>query len=829
MSNGLGATRMKAPARLLTAAVALAAIVLLVVLFLSGGARSSRDSLTLEVVMRASGGTAAQLFWSADHVFSGDRSSSVPLRPDVNGLQTLRFDLPSRGIAWLRFDLTDTTAEVMIQRMVLLDKDRRVLREFEPSSLTPLYQIASITKLPNVTRVVTTADATDPMLLTMVGCLPQQDLRDRLTRVTPAAIALASLATLVLLGACVLVIGRDALGAPPADAAGAHRPSRRLALLWIAVLFLVAFSAKLLLMRQNPVTTPFWDQWDSEARLLYVPLEECALSWPLMFSLHNEHRVFFSRLLAADLLMANGQWDPRLQQVVNAALHTFAGVLLATVLWNSTGRRRLDIVVLVVALAFALPFAWENTLFGFQSAFYFLSLFSILGLWFTSRYRAGTGPWFLGVACAVCALFTAAGGVILPVIIATVAASKMADERKDWRDAGLTLAAIGCVLAAGWLTMSPPLAHHEHLRARSVAEFASAFGRSLAWPWVGRPWLSVVMWAPTVAVMLGVLRRSGKSTPGERFVLGLGLWVVFQAAAVAYGRGAGGPPPASRYQDFLSVGFVVNASAFVLVLERFAIGTMRRGLSFALPVWLLFAAAGADRLTLGTLAHLDAWRPYWSAHASNVRHFIVTGDLDALLSKRPLQELPYPDPRSLGDALQIPYVRRILPAAVRAPVHVEAQSVTNDTFAPDGAYKMTPRDPLARFWGSYTAQGEPATGRFESTPLARCSTGGYLRFDVAGDLTARRQYLAVKDLGSDHERHVPAPRPNGDNWVPARVPCPPGAYSIVAVDSRNDHWFAFREPVEEGRVSPLVEWMIASSPQALIVALALALVAARLT
>ena len=95
-------------------------------------------------------------------------------------------------------------------------------------------------------------------------------------------------------------------------------------------------------MRQNPVTVPYWDQWDGEARALYLPFSECSLTWAQMFSQHNEHRFFFSRLLALDLLMANGQWDPRLQQVVNAALHSLVAVLLVAILWIAQERRRLE-------------------------------------------------------------------------------------------------------------------------------------------------------------------------------------------------------------------------------------------------------------------------------------------------------------------------------------------------------------------------------------------------------------------------------------------------------------------------------------------------------
>ena len=147
---------------------------------------------------------------------------------------------------------------------------------------------------------------------------------------------------------------------------------------------------------------------------------------------------------------------PRLQQVVNAALHALTGLLLAAMLWVANERRRLDLLVFVGALTFSLPFSWENTLVGFQSAFYFLLLFSILGLWLTTRYRAGMGAWCLGWLCALCGLFTAAGGVLLPLVLAGVAVLKLAHDWRAWR-AALLLTRDSCIRTWRWACSRRPL------------------------------------------------------------------------------------------------------------------------------------------------------------------------------------------------------------------------------------------------------------------------------------------------------------------------------------------------------------------------------------
>jgi hypothetical protein len=229
-------------------------------------------------------------------------------------------------------------------------------------------------------------------------------------------------------------------------------------------------------MRQNPVSAPFWDQWDVEASWLFVPYHEKGLSWRMMFSLANEHRIFFTRLLALDLLVTNGQWDPRLQQLVGAALHAFNAVLLVTVFWIANHRRRLDLLALIGVLSFAPPFAWENTLLAIQSAAYLLVLFTILSLSLITLYPAGKTGWLLGWMCAACALFTFASGILVLVAITGITALKLANDRERWREFATNGVFAGALMALGVAAMAPPVAGHAPLKARTVGEFAWHWG-----------------------------------------------------------------------------------------------------------------------------------------------------------------------------------------------------------------------------------------------------------------------------------------------------------------------------------------------------------------
>jgi hypothetical protein len=802
----------------LTALAAIVGVVLLV----AREDRAPRVPISFDVDLRSSSGNFAQVFWAADMRFSEERSMRSPLEPGQREFQHLRFTIPSRGVRWLRFDPLDTSGEVLISSARLIDSSGKELATFGPDALIPAHQIASIGSDGQVIRLVTLPGATDPYVYVSLGCLNSQTFSERLQLVTPTTLALACLAAVALVGCCVLVIARAAFGVRDDRLEATRGSPRWTAALWLATLFLIVFAAKLALMRANPVQTPFWDQWDGEVSVVFEPFHGCSLAWPAMFDFHNEHRVFFTRLLALGLLTLDGQWDPRLEQVANALLHSFVAVLLAAMLWLGGGRRRLELVALAVVISFALPFGWENTLIGFQSAFYFQILFSLLALWLTTAHRPVSAAWWLGWVCAGCALFTAAGGVFAAVAIGAAAAFTLVSDPRDWREWVPTIGAAGVVSVLGaWLATSPYA--QPVLRAQNVADFVTALGRGLAWPWVAAPWLAVVMWLPYGALVARLLTRRARPSTLERFVVGLGIWVVLTAAAIAFGRGAGAPWPANRYMDLFSLGFVVNVVAFAEVAEWAPTGSWPRLVATgALIAWLLFAVLGVDRLLNRVISDLADYHQFFIAHTLNVRRFMVTGDVQELLSRHPLTELPYPDPNRLLGLLQDTYIRRILPAAVRSPLPVEPAVLTNGAFVREGPFvDSIPRDPLARSWWSLSDLGRRATGRFESRAMS-CQIGGRLRFQVAGYLGMPGQYLALRNLRTGRESPVRPRQLAEDEWTEAVAACPTDPFEIVAIDDTAESWFGFREPVEIGWASVVAESLIDESRDILIIVLTLA-------
>ena len=71
-------------------------------------------------------------------------------------------------------------------------------------------------------------------------------------------------------------------------------------------LFLCVLGAKFWLIGTYGSPTPFWDQWDAEATVVYLPWTNGSLSLSNLFAPHNEHRILWTRALGLLELQLNG-------------------------------------------------------------------------------------------------------------------------------------------------------------------------------------------------------------------------------------------------------------------------------------------------------------------------------------------------------------------------------------------------------------------------------------------------------------------------------------------------------------------------------------------
>ncbi len=577
---------------------------------------------------------------------------------------------------------------------------------------------------------------------------------------------------------------------------------------WMLSLVLIGAGAKLWLIQRSASPLPFLDQWDGEAAAVYVPYLEHQLSLKDLFSPNNEHRIVFTRLYNLLLLILNRQWDNNLQATVNVFIHCAAlagfGWLMAVLL----GRRWWPALWLLLAAALVPPFAWENTVWGFQSQFYFMLIAALLTIWWLGTAEVRSRRWWYGAVAGLLALLTMGSALLAAAAVIVLLAGELVTRRKTWRQAGGTAAVCVIIIALGWL-MKVHVPRHDALKAHSVGAFFLALGKNLAWPSVTHPWLALVSMFPLAVLSWFWLSGKEESPPVEKMILGVGIWATLQAVAVAVERGGYGGPPDWRHMDLSSFLMIANGLAIVWLEIHH-----RKRLRFPVAwragfvVWAVTAGIGLWTVTdLAERYGLPSFEKAQCARLITTRAFMASDD-EHVFEHHLLSELPFPYPPELIFLLRTPDIRTNLPACVRDPLKVSS-AVTNSAFVPRGFLLTDAEPPTERSWGSYGKEGAAAQGSFESGPIQR-SRLPYLEIPVAGDLGKPGLSLSLVELGSGRVTEIKPDQAAGGRWLDVQVKAPSGEFKMVARDDSPSGWFAFKEPREMGALSYWCGRMVAT-------------------
>jgi hypothetical protein len=432
---------------------------------------------------------------------------------------------------------------------------------------------------------------------------------------------------------------------------------------WLSALFLVIVGAKLWAVHLYGSQLPFWDQW-VEADQFLRPWAEGKLTWSAWFAPHNEHRILFTRLLDVSIIWLNGRWDPLLQMTINAFVHAGFACALAYCLWVFLGKRYEWLICFLLAPFFALPYAAENTLRGFHSQQYFLSLGSlaaIVGLGFS---KPGSRWWWFGLVSAVASLFTMASGFLSSLAVVGLIVLRGLRTRQWDRGGIVTLVCAVAIVCAG-LALSVTVPEHERFRVTSVFQFLSTLAVYLSWPFMNVPILVFLIALPLVLVAVLYFRSGFKDLSAAEFLLTFALWGVLQAGSLAYGRANYEENQASRYMDVLNVFAIASVFAGVLLAERPPASQMPPWVNRVLPVFcacIVFVGILQVSNWMVT-AFMRQCRKVSLIGEENVTQFAATGNPELLLD----EPAPRPDPRLVLQVLNHPALAPIFPPICRPP------------------------------------------------------------------------------------------------------------------------------------------------------------------
>jgi len=570
-------------------------------------------------------------------------------------------------------------------------------------------------------------------------------------------------------------------------------------------LFLTILGARLWLINEFGSDLPFWDQWDLEGKSLYKPYFEGKLSqrvW-VWFAPFAEHRPFFTRALSLGLLIANGQWDARLQMVVNAMMVAAIGCGVFLLCCIATQRRWSAAWCLIIGVIFVLPFGWQSTLAGFHSMYFFLLGFSIFAIWFLGIHPPWSLQWCVGCALGVCALFTITPGLLATSAVLGAILLRALREgrtgRRCFKDHWPTLVVCVGIPLLG-LLLKPVVERDYALQAQSVTGFLKALAMGLAWPNHHTPILCLVNWLPFAVFVVAYLRGVTGDGKAERFSLGLGCWLLLLIAAIAFFRGGGRfEYRITKYMTFLGPGLLVNFLSMFIIHSS---GVMKQ-IKFIIPrhafaIWLLMNGIGLGLLTIHNFHRdLPSRKRSYDAQIVNVAAFVATDRIEHLTDK-PRLAIPHPRAAFLAKILREPTIQKILPVSVRKPLRIVPTMNTTEVFREDGYDPAIPALPWQRVWGSYSVH--ESEGEFRALIRKRAGLP-YLQFEIAGHLGQEDLSLITRDTQAGTTRAIVPPRSKGASWKPVHVRAPGAQYLLVATDNHAAKWFAFSEPKEMGALS----------------------------
>ena len=328
---------------------------------------------------------------------------------------------------------------------------------------------------------------------------------------------------------------------------------------------LVVLGAKLGLIDRYGTDQPYADQWAVEGvGFVRAPMYFDA-GWGSYFSLHGEHRPALTRFWVKNLIWLNdGQWDCQVELVANLAIFgaLFAG--LWTLARRVTGGAGQLVAAVGMAALFALPGAYENVLWGFQSCFLFLLLCGLVHVGGTLCTDRPGWAWVGAQVAGLAGLFSISAGVMSAATLVALAAWESWRGRRDaWVLATL---AVNAVLLAAGLWMLPDGAVAPAHRGMSLLEAIHRTGYLLAWPG-GDGWWGWLLQAPWAGLAIGWIVGRARDEC-DRIVVVTGVWIVLLAFAIAYGRAITPATIGVRYHDVMLVGLFVNLLALIRLIAR---------------------------------------------------------------------------------------------------------------------------------------------------------------------------------------------------------------------------------------------------------------------
>jgi hypothetical protein len=449
---------------------------------------------------------------------------------------------------------------------------------------------------------------------------------------------------------------------------------RRLPSLLISLfLILIGSRAAVIAYAGNP--TPYTDEWDGEAANLLKPYLEGQLTVGDLFHAHNEHIIFFTRLLTLGVFKISGYWDVILQMIANAIIDAATIVAIAYALSRPLRGGWATAAIVLSALLNALPLSYDNILLGFNTHFYLLLAFSFASLWLMADSHAWSPRWAAGSLFGLASFLCMASGALTLAAVTGLCLIQVACGRRGGAGEWLGIASLAAATAL-LVSLIPHVPSSDVYRAHSIGQFLSAVFELMSWP--APPNLGSLMALPSVLFCLITFADRPPLSDARWFNVAAFGWVLTQSAAFAAGRAL--IPVETRYLDTLLIGLAINLTSFFWLAASGAFSAkVRTWLSAALATWLIIVAASLIYPKHPLPGSMELRRQAARVQEKNLRGYLASGDA-SFLAGEPLMDIPYASAGRLRELLDTPSIRAVLPPQLlsrgRLPSWVEAFKAT---------------------------------------------------------------------------------------------------------------------------------------------------------
>jgi len=482
---------------------------------------------------------------------------------------------------------------------------------------------------------------------------------------------------------------------------------------WACAAALLVLGLRLRLADHQVSWEPYLDQWEAEVGGLLRPLAHGQLGWRDIVAPNNEHRVILTRMLSWATVALNGEWDNRVTVVVSFLLQAAAIGGTGAFALRCLGAARGGVIALVALWPAFLVCDWENVVSGFQTQFHVLILGSLVAFALVEGVGLRPGRRWAVWALAAAMLGSMASGLLTAAALAAGALLGLRSPAgaarphasppagRDVRPGVLGFVAGCAVLSVIGLMTRPAFHALDSIHAHRPGVWLSAFLAYAAWPLPPNLFGWAVLWLPWCALSVqGWRRRSFQGATGfALFAWTLGLWVLLQAAALAWSRAGLLPLVSSRYTELLVWGTVANAGALMLLVSAPGSDARGRGAAIAaVALWL--AGVGGFELWRSQAVYLPFYRSFAAQtirQERRVETFLRTDDA-RVFTEVNFPEIPYLSGR-LIPLLRDPATVALLPAPLR-----RAAAQRNPT-APGRVETVIREGPLTRVSAWLMAHG----------------------------------------------------------------------------------------------------------------------------